>query len=183
VAKIPPLWRIAMPKIEELPKEKMFAVMRGIVGTMSYLAFAYEELAEEKVGQGMFFEQSYIDMAKEFGGREARVLKRASVITTEGLDAIVEALIYSHWALYENLEITKLTEKVIRLRTLNCTTQRYVLTGREGFPCKNFGLNSRLGFVQGINPNAELRCVFCPPEPRPKDTPQEVSCQWEISLP
>ncbi|MGB9714514.1 MAG: DUF6125 family protein [Candidatus Bathyarchaeales archaeon] len=171
---------------EKLSKRELFEVMKNMVHVYSSAWFKSQWIAMKKVDMDAFPAEDFIELFKDFGFREAKILVERSIVSGKDADSIIKALSLSHWALFENITLEKLSENAVRMRTINCSRQKYAVKkfGTE-YPCKNVGFSqeSRLGFVRAINPLATVECVFCPPDPKPANAPKNVSCEWIISIP
>lgn len=170
---------------EKLSKHELFEVLKNMVQAYSSAWFKSEWIAVKKFGMDGFEGHEFAQLFKEFGAREAKILVELSIISGKNADSIIKALSLSHWALFEDITLEKLSNKTVRMRTINCSRQNYTLRKyKVAYPCKEIGFpyESRLGFVKAINPSAEVQCVFCPPDKRPTQTPENVSCEWIISI-
>jgi hypothetical protein len=171
---------------KKLSKRELFEVLRNMVQVYSSAWFKSEWIAVKRFGIDGFQGSEFAELFKEFGAREAKILVELSIVSGKDADSIIKALNLSHWALFENITLEKLSRNTVRMRTINCSRQNYAMKrlGME-YPCKNIGFpyESRLGFVKAVNPSAEVQCVFCPPDIRPKETPEDVSCEWIIRIP
>jgi hypothetical protein len=114
---------------------------------------------------------------KVFGEWEAKDLKRILKLGI-GIDAVMQAIQYSHWAMLEDVEIKKISKNRFIFRTRNCSAQRTFLqrTGKE-IECKPGSYLVLESFVRVIDPRVNVVCNFCPPDPHPED----VFCEWLIS--
>ena len=170
----------------ELSKDKLFALMKNLVNTYSWAWLQSELMATEKYGLDDVLGGEFNEFFREFGSREGRKLVELSIVSGTGVDSIIKGLQLSHYALFENVELKKLSDSTVSMRTIDCSRQRYI-RAKLGtvYPCKNFHFSreSRTGFVKAINPRAEVKCSFCPPDPRPKGVLENVSCEWIISIP
>ena len=170
----------------KLPKDKLLALMKNLVNTYSWAWLQSELVATEKYGLDNVLEGEFNEFFREFGTKEGRKLVELSIVSGTDVDSIIKGLRHSHWALFENIQLTKLSDSAVSMRAINCSRQRYIKAklGTE-YPCKSlhFSAESRTGFVKAINPKAEVKCGFCPPDPRPKGIPENVSCEWIISIP
>jgi hypothetical protein len=96
---------------------------------------------------------------------------------------LVRYLEYSHWAIFENIEIAELTANSFKMRTLDCSAQAAARRwGMEYYDCRAGGLWIRSGFFKGINPRAKVQRIFTPAEARPEGMSSAVCCEWQISL-
>ncbi len=171
---------------QELSKRELFEVMKNMVHVYSSAWFKSEWIAIEKFGVDSFLSQDFTDLFRDFGFKEAKILVDLSIVSGKDVDSIIKALNLSHWALFEKIELNKLSDSAVRMRTIDCSRQKYAIRkwGIE-YPCKNlkFSQESRIGFAKAINPLAEVKCGFCPPDPKPADAPENVSCEWIIYIP
>jgi hypothetical protein len=171
---------------KKLSKRELFEVLKNMVQVYSSAWFKSEWIAIKKFGVDSFQASEFAELFKEFGAREAKILVDLSIVSGKDADSMIKALNLSHWALFENITLERLSNNIIRMRTINCSRQNYVMKrlGME-YPCKNIGFpyESRLGFVKAVNPSAKVQCIFCPPDPRPNGTPKNVSCEWIIHVP
>ena len=90
---------------------------------------------------------------------------------------------YSHWAIFENIEIAELTANSFRMRTLDCSEQSAAKKrGMEYYGCRTGALQIRSGFFKGVNLKAKVQRFLSPPEAGPAGTQAVVPCEWLISL-
>jgi len=171
---------------DKLSRKELFEVMKNMVHVYSSAWFKSQWIATEKFGVDGFPVQDFVELFRDFGSKEAKILVERSIVSGKDADSIVKALSLSHWALFENITLEKLSDNAVRMRTIDCSRQKYAVKklGVE-YPCKNLGFSqeSRLGFVRAVNPFAEIECVFCPPDPKPANIPKIVSCEWVIRIP
>jgi hypothetical protein len=110
-------------------------------------------------------------------------LVKALGFPREEIKDLTEFLKYSHWAIFENIEIAELTAKSFRMRTLDCSAQRAAKKwGLDYYDCGAGGLRIRNGFFRGINPKAKAQRIFTPPQAGPENTRAIASCAWWVSL-
>ncbi len=160
--------------------------MKNLIHIYSSAWFKSERLAIEKYGLNAFLTQEFNELFREFGAKESRKLKELGIVSGTDIDSIIRGLQFSHWALFEKIKLTKLSNNAAKMGTIGCTRQKYAKKkwGTE-YPCKglNFSLESRIGFVNSINPEAKVECNFCPPDSKRQNIPDNVSCEWIISVP
>jgi len=170
---------------KKLSKRELLAVLKNMVLVYSSSWFKSEWIAAKKFGIENFQSREFAELFKEFGAREAKILVEHSIVTGKDADSIIKALRLSHWALFEDITLEKLSDTTVRMRTINCSRQNYAMK-KLGvtYPCRDVGFpyESRLGFVKAINPSAEVERVFCPPDERPAGIPENVSCEWIIHI-
>jgi len=170
----------------KLSEDQMFEVMKNLAYAFNWGWLKSERLAIEKYGLEVFLGQEFLDLFREFGSRQCRKLLELSVVSGTDADSVIRGLKLSHWALFENVELTKTSDEVVRMRTVNCSLQSYAKKKLGTvYPCKNlhFALEARKGFVKTINARATVECAFSPPDPKPKNISENVSCEWIIRVP
>ena len=170
---------VGLSLFDELSRDKLFAVMRNLVYTFNWAWLKSEREVIEKYGlNAAVLGEQFIELFREFGSRQSRKLVKLSIVSGTNADSIIKGLQLSHCSLFENVELDKLSDSVVRMRTIDCSLQRNSLK-KWGMkhPCKSLHFSSewRIGFVKEINPRTEVKCSYCPPDPRPKDIPENVS--------
>ena len=171
-----------MLEFKKLSKESVYLVMRELLYTFNWLHVQLELLLSAKYSQERRNKELQT-IHETVGSYEAKRLSKVLNISGEGLDMLMELIRYSHWAVFENIEVAKLTERSFRMRTIDCSTQKY--WGRQNlghYDCGTPSLLARSGFFKAVNPKAKVRRIFARPENRPDGTPENVSCEWEISI-
>jgi len=95
---------------------------------------------------------------------------------------IMELLRLTSWALdqpFKTVEVSADGAKAV-LSINRCRTQEARLSkGLGEFPCKRVRFGYLKNFAKTLNPNVEVNCLVCPPDPHPKD----LWCRWEFKLP
>jgi hypothetical protein len=72
-----------------------------MVYTYSSAWFKSEWIVIEKLGKDMLLSQDFIDLFRDFGTKEAKILVDLSIVSGKDVDSIIKALSLSHWALFE----------------------------------------------------------------------------------
>jgi len=169
-------------EIEGLSKDNVYNVMRELLYSFNYVWFLFEEAVKSKHPEELEGEE-FRRLYKEFGSYQAKRLSRAIDISAGGIDALIQLLKHSHWAVFERIEVKKLTGESFRMRTIECSTQKAAKRwGMEYRACGPTGSLVRTGFFERANKNVKIQRVFTPPEIRPEGTPENVSCEWLISI-
>ncbi len=170
----------------ELSRKDLFEVMKNLIHVYSSAWFKSERLALEKYGPTAFLSEDFNKLFRKFGADEARKLTELSIVQGSDIDSIIKGLQLSHWALFERIELNKISGTTLRMRTINCSRQKYAHAkwGSE-YSCKalSFSTESRIGYVRALNPEAEVECNYSPPDSRPENIPKNVSCEWIIRIP
>jgi len=171
-----------MLEIGGLSKDTVYDVMRALLYSLNYMWFQFEDWIKSNCPKESESE-GFRELYRDFGSYEAKRLSRALAISGEGVDALIQLLKHSHWVVFENIEITKLEGNSFRMRTIDCSSQQAAKQwGLEYYDCKSTGTLIRNGFFQQANKNSKIQRIFTPPETRPEGTPENVSCEWLISI-
>lgn len=171
-----------MLEIDRLSKDTVYNVMRELLYSLNYMWFQFEEWIKRNCPEGLESE-GFRRLYEDFGSYEAKRLSKALDISGGGVDILTQFLKCSHWAVFENIEVKELTEKSFRMRTIECSAQRAAKRwGMEYYDCGLSGSIIRGGFFKEVNQNAKIQRIFTPPEIRPEGTPENVSCEWLISI-
>ena len=171
-----------MFEIEHWSKDHVYEVMRELLYSFNYMWFVVEEWVR-KTPPDELNGEAFQEFSEQFGSYEAVRLARVSDPPEEAIDKIIYFLERSHWAVFEDIEITKISESELRMRTLGCTSQKAARKwGMEYYECGQAGLRLREGFFKEISPEARVTRVFTPPGSRPGGCPEDASCEWQITI-
>jgi hypothetical protein len=112
------------------------------------------------------------------GKIEARKLKEFLAITDTDIPSMMNALLYTTWALdLEDKEVIIQKDHAM-IRNVRCRVQHTRLTkGLKEFGCKPVRFGFLKAFAKEFNQNIVVTCIVCPPD---KHT-EELWCQWEFS--
>ncbi len=168
--------------IENWSKAKVHSVSLELLYSFNYMWFLMDawmkEHCPDKAGSDEFMK-----LNGDFGAYEAHRLEKTVEKEMTGLDRIIQFLRHSHWSAFENLELTKLSDKRLRTRTIGCTTQKAAKKwGRDYYDCSRGATVLRQGFFSRIDPTAEVVRVFTPPDQKLPGTSDDVSCEWIITI-
>jgi hypothetical protein len=171
-----------MLNIHAIKKSDLYEVMLQQMYALNYVWMRLEGLLQQKAPD-VYESEEYHQIYEAYGSEEARRLVKALGFPGKEIKDLAGFLKYSHWAIFENIEITELTANSFRMRTTDCSAQRAAKRwGLDYHDCGAGGLRIRNGFYKGINPAAKVERVFTPPETGPEGRPAIVSCEWLISL-
>jgi hypothetical protein len=171
-----------MLNIRAIKKDTLYAVMLQQLYALNYMWMRFEGFIQEKA-PAAYKSEEYYQLMEDYGSEETRRLVKALGSPREEIKDLTRFLQYSHWAIFENIEIAELTANSFRMRTLDCSAQRAAKRwGLEYYDCGVGGLRIRSGFFRGINPKAKVQRIFTPPEARPEGRRAIVSCEWLVSL-
>ncbi len=171
-----------MLNIPAIKKETLYDVMLQQMYSLNYVWMRIEGLIQQKAPE-VYGSEEYYQLFEDYGSEEARRLLKALGFPREEINDLARFLKYSHWAIFEHIEIAELTANSFRMRTLDCSAQRAAKRwGLDYYDCAIGGLRIRRGFLKGINPKAKVQRIFTPPEAGPEDRSAIASCEWLISL-
>jgi hypothetical protein len=149
---------------------------------LNYVWMRLEGLMQQKAPD-VYGSEQYYQLYEDYGSEEARRLVKALGFPREKIEDLAAFLKYSHWAIFESIEIAELTANSFRMRTLDCSAQRAAKRwGLEYYDCGPGGLRIRNGFYKGINPKAKVKRIFTPPETGPEGRSAVASCEWLVLL-
>jgi len=171
-----------VPDIRTLDKDTLCGVMLQQMYSLNYMWLRLEFYIAEKAPRD-YRTDEYYQLYEDYGSQEAGRLTRTLGLPKQDMKDLSEYLRHSHWAIFENIEISELTPTSFRMRTLDCTAQKAARKwGMEHYDCGAGGLRVRTGFFKELNSKARVQRVFAPGEHRPEGTPANASCEWLISL-
>lgn len=171
-----------MLKIDNWSKQHVHDVMQELLYSFNYMWFLMENWIGKHCPEKLETEE-FKQLAETFGSYEAKRLEKTVDQDTAGIDRLIAFLKHSHWCAFEDIELTRVSDTELRMRTLNCTAQKAARKwGMDFYDCGSAGLRLRKSFFSQINPKAEVRRSYTPPEARPEELPEEVSCEWIISI-
>ena len=171
-----------MFEIEKWSKEHTHGVMMELLFSFNYMWFLMEGWVKSNCPEQVETE-AYKKLGEEFGAYQAKRLKKVITDPPEGIDGLIEFLKRSHWFAFEDIRLDKISDKQLRMRTSGCTTQRAAKKwGMDHYPCGDAGMRLRTGFLSAIDPTVKVERVFTPPDERPGGTPDDISCEWMITI-
>jgi hypothetical protein len=171
-----------MLDIRAIKKDTLYNVMLQQMYSLNYVWMRIEGLIQQKAPE-VYGSEEYYQLFEDYGSEEARRLLKALGFPREEIKDLTRFLKYSHWSIFEDIEIVDLTPSSFRMRTLDCSAQRAAKKwGLDYYDCQVGGLRIRSGFFEGINSKAKVQRIFTPPEARPAGRRATVSCEWLISL-
>jgi hypothetical protein len=171
-----------MLNIRTIKKDTLHAVMLQQLYALNYVWIRFEYFIRDEA-PGLYGTEEYYQLFEDYGAEEARRLIRALGLPVGEVKDLVKFLGYSHWAIFEDIEIADVNANSFKMRTLDCSAQSAAKKwGMEYYDCRAGGLRIRTGFFNGINPRAKVRRMFTPAEARPEGTCPMISCEWQISL-
>lgn len=171
-----------MLDIDNLSKEATYNLMRELLYVFNRGYMAIEDWVIKNHPEEVDTD-SFRKVYEDFASYEAKRLSRALNITKQGIDELIKLIKHSHWVIFENIEVEKLTANSFKMRTLECSAQ--TATKKRGQPyydCRQTGTMLRTGFLKSLNPDVKVRRLFVPCEPKPEGTPENISCEWLISI-
>ena len=171
-----------MLSVRAIKKDTLYSVMLQQMYSLNYVWMRMEDLIQQRAPE-VYGSDEYYQLFEDYGSEEARRLIKALDPPRKEIRDLARFLKYSHWAIFEKIEIAGLSANSFRMRTLDCSAQRAARKrGLDYYNCGTGGLRIRNGFFKGINPRARVQRVFTPPEVVPEGRPAIASCEWLISL-
>jgi hypothetical protein len=171
-----------MLNIRAIKKDTLHTIMLQQLYALNYVWIRFEYFVREKAPE-LYGTDEYYRLFEDYGREEARRLIKALGLPRKEISDLMGYLEYSHWAIFEDIEVLELTATSFRMRTLECSAQNAAKRwGMEYYDCRAGGLWIRSGFFKGINPRAKVQRIFTPAEERPEGTCSAVSCEWQISF-
>jgi hypothetical protein len=168
--------------IENWDKDHTYKVMRELLYSFNFMWFLQEGWVQEncpKLAEGESFQR----LSEDFGAYQAKRIERILDDPGKGVDRLVAFLRHSHWFAFEDIDLFKVSESELRMRTLNCTAQKAAKKwGMDCYDCSESGRRLRQGFFAHVDPTAEVTRTHTPPDKRPPDLPDDVSCEWRITI-
>ena len=171
-----------MLSIRAVKKDDLYNVMLQQMYSLNYVWMRIEGLIQQRAPE-VYRSEEYYQLFEDYGSQEARRLLKVLRFPRKEIKDLARFLKYSHWAIFENIEIAGLTADHFIMRTLDCSAQRAAKRwGLDYYDCGAGGLRIRTGFFKGISPRARVQRIFTPPEAGPEGRPAVASCEWLISL-
>lgn len=171
-----------MLEIAELRKDTVYNVMRGLLYSFNYGWFLLKEEIKKRYPED-YDSEEVGRLFEDYGSHAAERLSKVLDISDNGIDTLIHLLMHSHWAVFENVEVEKLTEKSFRMSIIDCTAQNAAKNwGMDYFNCWPSNFFVRKGFFRRINKNVKVQRIFSPPQTRPEGIPENISCDWLISI-
>ena len=168
--------------VDEWSKQRVHSVMMELLYSFNFMWFLMEEFIKKNCPEDVAREGLLI-LSEQFGAYEAKRLEKTVQGDSEGIDRLIRFLEHSHWCAFENIEVTKLSDTSLRMRTLNCTAQKAARKwGMEFYECGAGALRIRSAFFRHINPKSVVTPVFTPPQKAADASAPEASCEWVISI-
>jgi len=171
-----------MLEIETWSKEKVHAVMLELLYSFNYMWFLMENWMRKNCPEKLDSED-VLKLSEEFGSYEAYRLAKVLLDTGTGVEKLEIFTRHSHWCAFEDIELTKVSAKTLRMSTFGCTTQKAAQKwGMNCYECGKNALRLRQGFFSRIDSAARVIRIFTPPDDKPRGIPEEVSCHWLITI-
>jgi hypothetical protein len=171
-----------MLEIENWSKEQVYRVMQELLYSFNYMWFLMEDWIQTHCPEKADSE-AFHKMSEDFGAYQAKRLEKTIESPAEGIDRLVQFLRHSHWFAFEDIELERVSDRELRMRTRNCTAQKAAKKwGMECYDCSRAGLRLRQGFFARVNPTAHVTRIHTPPDERPADFPADRSCEWRITI-
>ena len=165
--------------LQALPKETLIKLIQIYSRNWITLDGLWFSNVENRFGTDVAVELD-IEMWKTVAAVETKRLLKIfgpGEKSPQGVLKIIDAMTFS--ALF-TFEVERVDHERAVFYYSHCPMQETrVKQGRGEFPCRDtgiacFGISAKI-----INPEMELKCIFCPPG----DHPDDCWCKWELYLP
>ncbi|MFO8111229.1 MAG: DUF6125 family protein [Desulfosalsimonadaceae bacterium] len=168
--------------IEKWNKEETYAVMLELLYSFNYMWFLMEGWVKTHCPEKADSEAFRV-LSEQFGAYQAKRLEKTITEPVEGIDRLTAFLRHSHWFAFEDITLEKLSDTRLRMRTSGCTAQKAAKKwGMDHYACGDGGFRLRKGFFTRVDPSATVTRVFTPPDEKPADIPDDISCEWIIAI-
>jgi len=166
-------------KLEDLSKETLIKLVKMYSKNWQTLDGLWFRNVENKYGLEAAVELD-LKMWEEQSKAEARRIKEALYITHGGIANVLKALSFMSWQLTTPLfDLDEETHGRIVFHYSRCSVQEgRRRQGKKEFPCKFMKTRLLSNLAKEIEPRAEIRCFFCPPDSHPEDS----WCKWEVTM-
>jgi len=166
-------------KLEDLSKETLTKLAKMYSKNWQTLDGLWFRNVENQYGLEAAVELD-LKMWEEQSKIEARRIKEALEITQGGLTNILKVLSFMSWQLTTPLfECEEETPGRIVFHYSRCPVQEgRRRQDKKEFPCKFMKTRLLSNLAREIEPRAELRCFFCPPDQHPEGS----WCKWELIM-
>jgi len=171
-----------MMEIDRLSKDDAYGVMRELLYAFNMMWFLSDEWVKKYCPE-KHNNEDYLAMLEKFGAYEAKRLAHVLDISKRNCDTFVKFLKHSHWAVFEDVEIEKVSATSFTMQTIDCSTQRAAKKwGMEYYDCGHTGCLIRKGFFGAIHSDVKVARLFTPPDQRPEGVSAQVSCKWRVAI-
>jgi hypothetical protein len=170
--------------IDELEKDGM----RGLLDVYGMLLLTIDGMWIQEVERRYGTEiclQIYTDVMARYGVIEARRISKFLNINPGNLDIPTMIAAYNTlpWGRVGPVEYEQVKDKEVEIRIIDCHPQAARRArGQPMFPCQQLEKAELESFFKYLNPKVKVDCIFCPPDHRPADVPERVSCCWKVVI-
>lgn len=167
--------------VETLGKEELRELLEVVGRLWLTIDGLWIQSVERELGTEKCLEM-YTKIMEQNGAIEARRIGRFLGIAQE--KAKIEDVITARGLFGGGVETEPrwISDKEVILDLYNCRPQQARKEkGQSIFPCKTMELAHLSAFTRQLNPKLKVECLFCPPDERPADLPEKVSCRWKIT--
>jgi hypothetical protein len=168
----------ALDLLEDMSRDTLIDIIHALGRNWVTVDGLWFQIVEREFGP-----ETAVRFDKEMWGRqslaEARRIKKALNITGKGPLAVAKANLFltSYFNDRFNFEIKEVSSDRVIQTCFHCANQEArIKQGQEPFACKEVGLTERTNFAQVIDPEVNVKCLACPPDPHP----EAFWCQWEF---
>ncbi|MDY6879208.1 MAG: DUF6125 family protein [Desulfatiglans sp.] len=168
--------------IDKLERDRM----RELLDVYGKLTLTIDGLwiqaVEKKYGTDVCVKM-YTEVMVDFGKIQAR--RMAKFLGIPLGNATIQDMVTVHttgpWGRVGASEYIQISDKELELRFINCHPQTSrKARGQAIFPCKEMEKAELAALFGTLNSKARIECVFSPPDNRPAEVNEDVSCAWKV---
>ncbi len=168
--------------IQEWTKDRVYNVMMELLYSFNYAWFPMEKFIRENFPEEIA-QAGLFDLTDKFAANEAKLLEKSVEQESEGIDRLIGFLELSHWSLFEDFRITKLSDTRLRINTFGCTIQKAAKSwGMDYYDCTGVAYRARLSFLRYVNPKTTVTPSFLPSQKTGEPHSPGASCEWIVSI-
>jgi len=165
--------------IKDLPKETLIDIIEMLGKNWLTVDGLWFQIVEREYGleTATRFDE---EMWSKQLPTEVRRIKKALKIDEKGPLAVARANLFltAYFGPGFDFDIKEISPSRVVQTCVRCPNQEARMRqGQEGFSCKRLGMAERTNFAKFIDPEVQIKCLVCPPDPHP----DEFWCQWEFT--
>lgn len=164
--------------LTELPREKLLDLLFLHIRNLWRVDGLYFVGIEERYGTEIANEMDR-NCLKVMGKIEARELRKLLEYRRDDMTSFMQLLRNTSWSLDQQCKEIQESQTNGVFRVTECATQKARIgKGLGVFPCKQGRFGYLKSFAAELNPNIEVTCNVCPPDPHREG----LWCEWEFML-
>ena len=163
-------------ELGKLSKKELLATIRMFSKNWYTLDGLWFRLVEEEYGFEAALKLDY-KMWESDALIEARRIKEVLGLSGGGPEGVVKAINFMSWAPSTEYRYEETPQGILWTCTYCPPQEARQRKGLSENHCKPAGISCFGDAARVIDPAVKVRCIFCPPDPHPKDS----WCQWEFT--